>query len=196
MGRFFFLQGTVQVLRNALGGEGCWRHNVFLKRFLFWSFSVGLSRRVVCVFSKRTPKKPFFWSLLIYIVVSLRWLRISSNIIDFLYNCPWAYCVGSSLNSLFVCLLSVRLSVCPCQDQFWAKNYPKALEHGTIRVKKHVRLGHFAESTRVRDSSNVPLVHFMIESCDWRCLRHSWCNDANFESPYAIGPRATHALRV
>ena len=24
--------------------------------------------------------------------------------------CPWAYCVGSSKNSLFVCLLSVRLS--------------------------------------------------------------------------------------
>ena len=28
-----------------------------------------------------------------------------------LINCPWAYCVGSSLNSLFVCLLSVRPSV-------------------------------------------------------------------------------------
>ena len=29
------------------------------------------------------------------------------------HYCPWAYCVGSSLNSLFVCLLSVRLSVRP-----------------------------------------------------------------------------------
>ena len=145
---------------------------------------------------------------LMIVTIIYKWSCLGSKYIQYLYSggsyfqicdnnyCPWAYCVGSSLNSLFVCLLSVVRPSVVCQDQFWAKNYPKALEHGTIRVKKHVRLGHFAESTRVRDSSNVPLVHFMIESCDWRCLRHSWCNDANFESPYAIGPRATHALRV
>ena len=59
---------------------------------------------------------------------------------------------------------SVRLSVVcpsssvrPCHAQFWAKNNPKALEHVTFRVKKHVRLGHFPKTRRVRDSSNVPL---------------------------------------
>ena len=57
---------------------------------------------------------------------------------------------------------SVRLSVVRClsvcrQCQLWARNLAKALEYGSTRVQKHVRFGHFAESTRVRDSSNVPL---------------------------------------
>ena len=47
---------------------------------------------------------------------------------------------------LFVVCPSVRLSVCPCHAQFWTKNNPKALEHVTFRVKKHVRLGHFSKT--------------------------------------------------
>ena len=57
---------------------------------------------------------------------------------------------------LFVVRPSVRLCVV-CHAQFWTKNNPKALEHVTFRVKKHVRLGHFSKTRRVRGSSNVPL---------------------------------------
>ena len=55
---------------------------------------------------------------------------------------------------------SVRPSVRPCQDQFWTINPPKAPGGVPVRVQKQVRFGHFAESTRVSDGSNVPLVQF------------------------------------
>ena len=83
--------------------------------------------------------------------------RISVDV--YFIFCPWAYCVGSSRNSLFVCLLSVCLFVV-CPDQFWTNNPPKAPGGVPVRVQKQVRFGHFAESTRVSDGSNVPLAQF------------------------------------
>ena len=84
--------------------------------------------------------------------------RIIRELLQPLSDCPWAYCVGSSLNSLFVCLLSVRLSVV-CPDKFWTKNPPKAPGGVPVRVQNQTRFDHFAESTQVWDSSNVPPVY-------------------------------------
>ena len=70
-----------------------------------------------------------------------------------------AYCVESSLNSLFVCLLSVvRLS--SVRISFEPKIRRKHSSTGQLAFKNRSVFGHFAESTRVRDSSNVPLAQF------------------------------------
>ena len=51
------------------------------------------------------------------------------------FDCPWAYCVGTSLNSLFVCLLSVRPSVRLSSRSVLSRNPPKLHGGVSVRVK-------------------------------------------------------------
>ena len=86
-----------------------------------------------------------------------------------------AYCVGTPLIFMFVCLLSVRLSVRPSvrHTQFRSGNPPKPLGGVSVRVQKLVRLGHLSDYRRN--------LKYRRKTCKW-----DWRLDL----------RATLALRV
>ena len=64
-----------------------------------------------------------------------------------------AYCVGTSLISLFVRPVG--------HTQFWTGIVQKMHARASLRVQNRIRLGHFAKPHLMEDNPDVALDHFL-----------------------------------